>query len=291
MENFILSTDTCCDEMKSNLKRSRISYISMNYIYNDEVFPDEADCLEDYKFFYDEMKRGKIFSTTGINSLEITEYFEKLLEKGKDILHVCLSSGLSGTCNIVKQAAFELNKSHENKIYVLDSLSATQVENAILNYAKMLRDDGETAAESIKILENAILHLQTFFFLSDLDALRRGGRISGAAAMLGKAMQLRPLLTFDKQGKLRVIEKIMGTKKAIKVLLDKLVSMYDKESSQPIFIAFAGDGENKNELMRLISERMPNVPVISGPVGPVIASHTGPSLLAIIFFSKTERID
>lgn len=291
MDKFILSTDSCCDELKSNLKKCRISYITMNYVYNDEVFPDETNSLEDYKFFYDEMKRGKQFSTVGINTFEIREYFESLLPLGKDILHISLSSGLSGTCNIVKQVAEELNETHENKIYVLDSLSATQVQNAILNYAKMLRDDGESASEAMEILENSIKHLHAYFFLSDLDTLKRGGRISGVAAVFGKAMQLRPLLTFDKQGKLKVIEKIVGNKKAIKVLVDKLMNLYDKESSQPIFVAYAGDGENKNELISIISEKMPNTNIICGPVGPVIASHTGPALTAVIFFSKEERID
>lgn len=291
MDKFILSTDSCCDELKSNLKKSRISYITMNYVYNDEIFADETNCLEDYKFFYDEMKRGKQFSTVGINSFEIREYFESLLPLGKDILHVSLSSGLSGTCNIVKQVADELNETHKNKIYVLDSLSATQVQNAILNYAKMLRDDGESASKAMEILENSIKHLHAYFFLSDLDTLKRGGRISGVAAVFGKAMQLRPLLTFDKQGRLKVIEKIVGNKKAIKVLVDKLMNLYDKESSQPIFIAYAGDGENKNELISIISEKMPNTNIICGLVGPVIASHTGPALTSVIFFSKEERME
>lgn len=291
MDKFILSTDSCCDEMKSNLKKSRIHYIPMNYIYNDEVFSDESDSLEDFKFFYDEMKRGKIFSTTGINSLEIKEYFEKLLELGQDILHITLSSGLSGTYNIVKQAAEELNETHKNKIYVLDSLSATQPQNAIVNYARMLRDAGKEVKECISTLENAIQHLRVYFFLSDLDALKRGGRISGVQAAFGKAMQLRPLLTFDKEGKLRVIEKIIGNKKAIRVLANKLFLEYDKNSSQPIFIAYAGDGENKNELVSIISEKLPDTPIICGPVGPVIASHTGPALTGIIFFSKLERIE
>ena len=292
MENFILSTDTCCDEFKSNLKKSRISYIPLNYICNDEIFVDESDSIEDYKFFYDEMKRGKMFSTAGLNQTVVQEYFEGLLKTAdKDIVHLTLSSGLSCTYNVVKQVADELNEKSNHKIYVLDSLSATQVQNLVLNYAKFLRDEGKTASEAMEILQDAIMHQQTFFFLSDLDALKRGGRISGVAAAIGKAMQLRPVLTFDKEGKLRVIEKVVGNKKAVRTLLDKFLKLYDTSSSQPIYLIYAGDDNSLQELKALILEKLPNAKIITGLVGPVIASHTGPALTAVAFFSKTERIE
>ena len=238
------------------------------------------------------MKRGKIFSTTGLNQTIVQEYFEELLKTAdKDIVHITLSSGLSCTYGVVKQVADELNEKSEHKIYVLDSLSATQVQNLVLGYAKYLRDEGKTASEAMDILQDAVLHQQTFFFLSDLDALKRGGRISGVAAAIGKAMQLRPVLTFDKDGKLRVIEKVVGTKKAIRTLLDKFVKLYNKENKQPIYLVYAGDDNNMQELKTLILDRIPEAQIISGPVGPVIASHTGPALTAVAFFSKTERIE
>lgn len=290
MSKFILSTDTCCDDFKSHLKQDNIEYITMSYICEDEVLHDEANSFEDYENFYNEMRNGKVFSTTGLNVFEVREYFEYLLKKyNSDILHICLSSGLSGTYNIVQSVADELNENSENKIYVFDSLCATQPQNILVQYAKGLRDKEMSANEAMEALNNEVQHFMIYFFLNDLDALKRGGRISGIQAMMGKALQLRPLLTFDSEGKLRVIEKIMGTKKAIKTLMDKLVDQYDENAEFPITLAYAGENY-VNELKKLVLSKFPNAQINIGPVGPVIASHTGPALTAIIFHSKQTRI-
>lgn len=290
MSKFILSTDTCCDDFKSHLKQDNIEYITMSYICEDEVLHDEANSFEDYENFYNEMRNGKVFSTTGLNVFEVREYFEYLLKKyNSDILHISLSSGLSGTYNIVQSVADELNENSENKIYVFDSLCATQPQNVLVQYAKSLRDTEMSASEAMEALSNEVQHLMVYFFLNDLDALKRGGRISGIQAVMGKALQLRPLLTFDSEGKLRVIEKIMGTKKAIKTLMDKLVEQYDENAEFPITLAYAGENYI-NELKNLVLSKFPNAQINIGPVGPVIASHTGPALTAIIFHSKQTRI-
>ena len=290
MSKFILSTDTCCDDFKSHLKQNNIEYITMSYICEDEVLHDEANSFEDYENFYNEMRNGKVFSTTGLNVFEVREYFEYLLKKyNSDILHICLSSGLSGTYNIVQSVADELNENSENKIYVFDSLCATQPQNILVQYAKGLRDKEMSANEAMEALNNEVQHFMIYFFLNDLDALKRGGRISGIQAVMGKALQLRPLLTFDSEGKLRVMEKIMGTKKAIKTLMDKLVDQYDGNAEFPITLAYAGENY-VNELKNLVLSKFPNAQINIGPVGPVIASHTGPALTAIIFHSKQTRI-
>ena len=287
MQKFTLSTDTCCDELKSNLKRMNINYIPMTYIYDDQLFQDNLDSMEDYKFFYDEMKRGKIFSTTGLNPLEIEEYFLNLLkEKNMDILHVSLSSGLSGTCGLVKRVAEEINKTSEHKVYVLDSLSATQVQNYLLNCVKILRDEGLSAEEALKQGEELAKKIKVYFFLGELDTLKRGGRISGAAAMIGKTLQLKPILTFDEEGKLKIIDKVMGAKKAIRTLFDKFNKAFDGDFSNPIYLAVAGDIDNAIELKNLLLDKYPNLKIITGQIGPVIASHTGPSLTSIIFLAK-----
>lgn len=286
MENFVLSTDTCCDELKSNLTKNRVEYIKMCYIHEGEIYEDNFDSIEEYKFFYDEMKKGKQFSTTGLNPYSCKEYFLEILERtGKDIVHLALSSGLSGTCNITKQVADEINETSVNKVYVVDSLSATQGQNALVCYGQKLRDEGKSASEAAQVLQDAADKLQVHFFLTDLETLKRGGRISGAAAAVAKVMQIRPVLTFNDKGELSVTEKAMGSKKAIRSLLDKL-KILDPNSPVPIFLAYAGDTANAEELRKLIEEKYGITNVILGPVGPVIGSHTGPSLTGLIFIGK-----
>ncbi len=287
MDKFVLSTDTCCDELKSNLKKNRIEFIKMAFICEGEIFEDNFDSVEEYKFFYDEMKRGKVYSTTGLNHFQVKEYFTEILERTKsDIVHVCLSSGLSGTFNVVRQVVEEINQTFENKIYLVDSKTATQGQNAVLTYAMLLRNEGRTALEAKDILEKEIKRLCVSFFLGDLEALKRGGRISGAQAAIAKMVQLRPVLKFDPEGKLQIIEKAIGSKKAIKSLFDRFAKRFDPNSPIPIFLAYAGDPTNMNEIRKMIEERFGITNIITGPVGPVICSHTGPSLTGLIYLER-----
>lgn len=289
MEKFVLSTDSCCDEFKSKLRKENIECVSMKYILNEEIYADNADSEEDYEEFYNNMRSGKIYSTSALNMIELKEYFEMLLEKhSSDILHICLSSGLSGTFNVARQIANEINETSKHKVYVFDSLSATQVQNAMVYRAKALRNEGKTAEETLNILNDDVQHLIVYFFLNDLDALKRGGRINGVQAAMGKALQLRPVLTFDSEGRLKVVEKILGTKKAVKYLVDKLINLYDYEKKYPIFLAYAGENSCA-EITKIIEEKIPGAEILPGPVGPVIASHTGPALTSVIFFSKLTR--
>ncbi len=262
----------------------------MCYICDGEIYEDHFNSSEEYKFFYDEMKKGKVYSTTGLNPFHLKEYFEGLIDKyKKDIVHICLSSGLSGTCELTKQVANEINETSKHKVHVVDSLSATQGQNFILSYAIKLRDEGKTMEEILPILENATKRLRVHFFLSDLETLKRGGRISGAQAMMAKVIQLRPILRFNAKGELEVTEKIMGSKKAIRALIDIYARNHDQESPVPPFLTFAGDPANMVELRTLLEERFGVTNLITGPVGPVICSHTGPSLTGIIFLGKTEK--
>lgn len=290
-EKFCLSTDTCCDELKSTLKKNRIDFIKMCYISDGEIYEDNFDSLEEYKYFYDEMKKGKMFSTTGLNPYQLREFFTEILERNKkDLIHVSLSSGLSGTCSVAKSVAEEINQTSKYKIYVLDSLSATQAQNALLCYARILRDQGKTAEEAMEILEQATKKLRVEFFLGDLETLKRGGRISGAQAVMAKVMQLRPILRFDSEGKLQVIGKVAGSKKAIKTLFDNFIKNYDPNSPIPFFIPYTYDLADAEELKKMIEEKLGAANIIFGPIGPVIGSHTGPSLCGLIYMSKNERI-
>ncbi len=290
MEKFILSTDSCCDEFKSTLKKDKISFIPMSYINNEDVYDDNFDSLDEYKNFYDEMKKGKVFSTTGLNHFQISEYFEKLLEEHKkDILHITLSSGLSCTHQIAKDVADELNKTSKYKIYVLDSLSATQGQNFLLNYAKKLRDVGKEASSAFEEMKDIAQRLHVYFFLSDLEALKRGGRINGAQAVMAKIMQLRPILRFNPKGELEVVEKVIGVKKAIRSLFDIYVKNVAPKHDMPIFLTFAGDSDSASELRSLIEEKTGITNIIIKPVGPVVSSHTGPALTGIIFLGRDNR--
>ncbi|MDD4110281.1 MAG: DegV family protein [Clostridia bacterium] len=291
MAQFTLSTDSCCDELKSNLKENNIEFISMNYIHNDVIFEDHFDSLDEYNTFYEEQKNGKFFTTTALNHYQLKEYFENILKvHKKDVLHITLSSGLSGTYQITKDVADEINTKSKNKIYVVDSLNATQGQNFLLNYAKTLRDEEKDVETASKLVNKLASKLNVYFFLIDLETLKKGGRISGAKAVMAKIMQLRPILRFNSKGELEVVEKVIGVKKVIRTLFENYVKNHDPEyDNLPVYVTYSGEQTNADELITLLQEKAGVTKIVCKPVGPVIGSHTGPYLTGIIFVSKEKR--
>lgn len=290
MSQFLLSTDTTCDAFKSELKNNHIEYIPMSFICDGEIYQDDFDKPEDYLAFYQSIESGKLYTTTGLNHTEVKEYFTRLLDTyHQDIVHLSLSSGLSLTCGLVKQVAKELNETHTEKIYVVDSLSATIASKYLLEYLKQFRDEGMTAIEAYSKINDYVEHLDVSFFVSNLDCLRRGGRISGAAAMIGKVLSIRPMLEIDKEGKLQVIGKCMGDKKALKSMIDRFKERYDQKEHPPVFIAYANNEALKNELQSMLLAIDPTLKIISGYIGPVIGSHTGGQIVGMGYLSEKER--
>ncbi len=284
MNKFILSTDSGCDWQKSELSAQNIFYIPLVYIEDDNTYYDNFDSTEDYFGFYDELKAGRQYKTAGLNPYDLEQHFLELLKHGKDVIHVSLSSGLSGTYGVAKHVAENINKTSKNKIYVLDSKSATGGQGIIVYRAKELRNQGLGAEEAYEKLKDIVSRLSVGFFVANLDTLRRGGRISPLAATVGKMLQLRPMLEIDTDGKLQVIDKVIGTKKAIQKLVERLNC--ELEENSPIYITCSNNQPLVEELKIAINSKVKNPNIITNYIGPVIGSHTGPEILALIFIKK-----
>jgi DegV family protein with EDD domain len=287
--NFNLSSDSCVDELKDKLLQNNIHVIPMTVIAGDETFKDDFSSLDEYEDFYNQLNQGKVFKTASLNSVEVEEHFLNLLKQEKDIIHISLSSGLSVTCNVVKEVAEKLNAKNKNKIYVLDSLSATQGQKLLLHLGQQFRDEGMVAHEAFEKMQQVVNHLDVAFFVTDFDCLKRGGRVSGVQALIGKFANIRPMLDFDTEGKLRVIQKVIGTKKAIATLAER-VSNYSDQYSLPFFIAHTGNFESVEELKKQILEKHPNATFVENYIGPTIGAHTGAGTLGLVFLGKSERV-
>lgn len=287
--NFIISTDSCLDQLKEESQKQQINVIPMTVIKGDETFKDDFTTIEQYNEFYKQLGSGTIFKTASLNNMEVTEHFEKLLESGKDVIHFSLGSGLSVTYDVAKEAAEMLNAKNNNKVYVVDTLSATQGQNLLVNYAIKLRDGGEFPHEAYNKIMKLVNHVAVAFYVTDFDCLKRGGRVSGAQAMIGKMIGIRPVLDFDAKGKLRVVSKVIGNKKALLALVDKLED-YNKEMALPVFIAHTGNFDVVKELEEAIEAKLPGVEVIKNYIGPTIGAHAGQGALGLVFLGNKERV-
>lgn len=288
---FQLSSDRSCDIFCSEMQQRDIAYISQVFTIDDVAYVDDFDKDEDYKAFYDKIRAGKMPTTSQINIAEHEEFFETLLNKNDtDIIHITLSSGLSSTYASACAAAEAVNERRGRKcVFVVDSLSATTVQRIVVDEAQKLRDADVFAEEAAEKLKEIISRIQVWFMPTDLMHLKRGGRVSGTSAVIGTALNIKPILIINKEGKLAVVAKKMGVAKGMAYMLDKFKEFAAPcTADSPVYIHSADSSYDK-ELCEKVKAIRPDCDVNIGWVGPVIGAHTGVGMFGVTFVSDRPR--
>ena len=279
---FTLTTDSTVDMPFSYLDENDVAFTQLKFTIDGYTYSD-GDPEMSGKVFYDLVRSGKTSVTTQVNIEEFKDFFKEALEKGKDVLHLCFSSGLSGTCNSAVIAANELSEEYpDKKIIVVDSLCASMGQGLLLDYAISLRDEGKTIEEVKDWLENNKLKLVHYFTVDDLNHLQRGGRISKLTAVFGGLLNVKPILHVDDNGKLVSVGKVRGRKQS----LDELVNMVEKLQGGPQKKVFISHGDCQDEadyVAKSVKERLDVEVVMTNCIGPVIGGHAGPGTMAIFF--------
>ncbi len=285
-ENYVLVTDSACDILPEKLAEWHVQMIPLAYLFTD-TGREQKDHEEPIREFYAGMRAGRIAKTSCINEEAFESAFTSFLEAGQDLLYLGFSSGLSATCENGKKVARKLAEKYpERKIKVIDSLAASAGEGLFVYLAVKNRDAGMTLEENAEALEKDVLHICHWFTVDDLVYLKRGGRVSAATALLGTALNVKPVLHVDNEGHLIKITQVHGRKKSIKKMAEKLGETILPDS--PVFISH-GDCLGDAELLRdiLKNEYGKDVQLITY-VGSVIGAHSGPGTLAL-FFRGTQR--
>ncbi|MCH5153631.1 MAG: DegV family protein [Clostridiales bacterium] len=288
--SFTLSTDRSCDIFCSELDSRGIKYISQVYTIDEVPHVDDFDKDEDYKGFYDLIRAGKLPTTSQINIAEHEEFFERILgECGGDLLHITLSSGLSSTYQSAVTAANNVNERlGATRVYVLDSLAATSVQRLVVDEAQRLRDEGKSAKEALELMQDITKRIQVRFMPTDLMHLKRGGRVSGAAAVIGTALKIKPILCINKEGGLSIVTKKMGVGAGVGYMADFFKQNND-EFTKKVYLPSADNLEVAEDLKARIQAIRPDCDVEIGWVGPVIGAHTGAGMVGVVFLSGKER--
>ena len=288
--SFILSTDSCCDAYKSDLAKKNIFYIPMAYVMDNVEYRDTFDSDEEYKAFYDRIREGKMSKTTQLNVVETAEYFEDLMNKNQgDLIHVCLSGGLSTTAENAKSAAKEVMAKFKNRnIYIIDSKGATMGQMLLVDTAAELRTGGKSAKDTAEYLAGLVERLQHFVMVKNLFHLKRGGRVSSASAIVGSILGIRPIITVNHKGELVVIGKERGKAKAMDRLINSFKE-YKADNATRVYIAHADDLEVAEELKaKLLDAGATDIRISF--IGPVIGSHTGTGTVSIMFEGKKRMV-
>ena len=295
MSNFILSCCSTADLSKAHFQQRDIHYICFHFSLDGVEYADDLGESIPFDEFYKKMAEGADTQTSQVNMAEFVDYFTPFLEAGNDILHVCLSSGLSGVINSAMLAKAELEEKYpDRKIYIVDSLGASSGYGLLMDQLADLRDQGMELDEIYQWAEANKLRLHHWFFSTDLTFYVKGGRISKTSGAVGTMLGICPLLNMDKEGHLVPRYKIRTKKKVIAAIVDQMEAHADKGLSYNgmCFISHSGCYEDARKVADLIESKFLalNGRVIINFVGTTIGSHTGPGTVALFFWGD-PRID
>ena len=292
--NYVLSCCSTVDISKEHLDSRNIKYACFHYFLDGKEYSDDLGQSMSFDDFYKAMANGADTRTSQINAAEFEEYFESFLKEGKDVLHVSLSSGLSGTFNSANIAASELREKYpERKIIVVDSLAAASGYGLLIDMAADLRDSGASLEDVyIWIVENR-LKIHHWFFSTDLTFYVKGGRVSKAAGWFGTALKICPLLNVSNEGKLIPREKIRTKKKVVEAIVEKMAQFAEggEEYTGKCYICHSACYDDARAVADLVEARFPkmNGKVLINSIGTVIGSHTGPGTVALFFVGETRK--
>jgi len=297
MKNFIISADSTADYFISDLKEKNIYCLTMKYILDGKEFDTLYEGTEPLFEFYENLKTGALPTTTQLNEYEYVEHFEKILAENPsgDIVHITLSSGLSGTYESGVQAAEKMNKDLVGrKIYIVDSLLTSLSMQMLIDELLIMRDNGTDTIDAVEQTEKMRDRQQIWLIVNDLFHLKRGGRLSAFKATIGTLLKVKPIIIVNKKGKLVVESSAKGTKKAVKYVMDKMEqygsNLMQDFKTQTVYIVHSTPNSTYDRLKEKIMKNYPSLKIKELMLGPIIGAHVGCDIAAVVFQS-TERLD
>ncbi len=293
-EEYILSCCSTADLAEKHFNERNIHYICFHFELDGKQYDDDLGKSIAFSDFYQAMANGADTRTYQINQAEFEEYFEPFLKEGKDILHLCLSSGITGVLNSARMAKEELEEKYsDRKIYVVDSLAASSGYGLLMDRLADLRDSGMGIEELYRWTEENKLKLNHWFFSSDLTFFVKGGRISKTSGFVGSMLNICPLMNVDYQGRLIPRYKIRTKKKVIRAIVDKMEELAENrlDYSGKCYISQSNCYEDARAVADLVEERFPklNGKVLINDIGTTIGSHTGPGTVALFFWGDERK--
>jgi DegV family protein with EDD domain len=285
----VLIIDSCSDLPYEFISQNSLIALNLTFHFKDSEYKDDFGKTISYKEFYTAVRGGEMPTTSQINVNTFEEEFKKHVKENKPIIYIGFSSALSGCVNSATVARENiLEEFKDADITVIDSKSASLGYGMLVYYAVQMRDRGSSKDEIVNWIETNKLKMNHWFTVDDLHHLKRGGRVSGAAAVIGTFLDIKPVLHVDNEGRLIPVTKVRGRKKSIEALFEKMKERIMKPEEQVIAISHGDCIEDVEYLKNLINDKLQVKDIIVNNVGPVIGAHSGPGTVAL-FFLGYER--
>lgn len=294
MKQFEISADSTCDLYVNEFKELGVEIAHLEYTmsYGDDlqVETDNFTETKQYLDFYKKLREGVVAKTSILSVQAHVDLFTRLAQKGvKSLLHFSQGYGLSPTVDNARQAIEIVKESFPDIDYIAIECDTTTVgEGMLLRCGCEMRDKGMTKEEAVKVLDDIKHKIQHFVIVNDLKFLARGGRISKTSANFGSLFQVKPILEFGRDGKLKVCRKELGLKQAMKSIVNNYSSFTRNKEFPYIYIAHTDNEPLAKELQTMLNEKYGIKPEIR-LIGPIIGAHVGPGAVAYAFISNEER--
>ena len=285
MENYVLFSESTCDLTPELVQEMDIQILPMTFTLDGQSYRNYPDNREmNPETFYDKLRNGSMSTTSQVGITDYEAAFTPFLEQGKDILYLAFSSGLSGTYQASKIAIEELQEKYPDRRMVsIDSLQASMGEGLFAYTLAMMRKNGASMDELIDFAQKNTQRFCAWFTVNDLMFLKRGGRLSGAAAVAGTLLGIKPVLHVDPEGHLVAMEKVRGRRASLDALVKHFAASADKNYSEmTVFVSHGGCPEDCQYVVDKIKAYGVKR-ICTGDIGPVIGAHSGPGTVALFF--------
>lgn len=289
--DYVFMTDSDSDLPYQYADEHRIPVVKMPYTLEGVEYYDDNGRAGTQKAFFDKMRSGAAPVTSLLPTAAYLEYFEPIL-KESDLLFLAFSSQMSSTyLNVLEAREQLLEKYPERKFLVVDTLSISYPMTLLIMGAHALYREGKSMEEVARWVEDNRCRAQVWITVDDLVYLRRGGRVSATSAVFGTMLNIKPLLTMSKAGKLEAYAKVQGSRKALKALVDKVAEQIEDPARQDVILLHADVEEQARLLKEMIMQRLPDLRGVDiHMIGPVVGAHAGPGTLGVCFMGKERPV-
>ena len=286
MNNYVIVTDSACDLSLDLLKKLDVRSVALNFMFDDKE-PLYTNYDMNPKEFYNKMREGHVAKTSAANAAMFRDVFEEIVKNGDDVLYLGFSSGLSTTVNSGRMAADELAEEYpDRKVLCVDTLAASAGQGLLVKLACDKKKAGASLEENAAYIESIRNNLCHWFTVDDLVYLKRGGRVSAAAAFVGGVLGIKPVLHVDNEGHLINMVKVRGRKISLKTIAEKYNQLAINKNGT-VFISHGDCMDDAKVMKKMLEDCGANVEVITD-IGPVIGAHSGPGTIAVFFLGSEK---
>lgn len=287
MNKIDIITENTADLYDSCYLKNTNTIVPLSFAIGGTTYRKEEDIsLDD---FYEKLKNGERIFTSQANLADVKQVLIESLENGNDVIYIAFSSGMSGGCNNIMMMAEDISKDFPNqKLTIIDSISGGGGQGLLVYYANKLKEEGKSYDEIVSWLNEKKHNIHHLFILDDLTNIKNSGRISAIKAFIGALLKIKPILTIDDNGKVAILSKSIGKKKAMLEMVNLFKDTYTPEENDFILIGHTDQQEEANKLVEILKP-LTSKPIESGCINKLVSANAGYGALALYYIGKRRN--